>query len=40
VTTILRGKVVVENGRLLGDTRDGKLVRRKIAPEVLRRPSC
>jgi hypothetical protein len=40
VTTILRGKVVVDNGRLLGDTRDGKLVHRKIAPDVLRRPSC
>src|SRR5437870_4411642 len=40
VTTILRGRVVVENGRLAGDTRDGKLVRRRIAPEVLRRPAC
>ena len=38
VTTILRGSVVVENGRLLGSTRDGKLVARKISPEVLRRP--
>jgi len=40
VTTILRGKVMVENGRLLGATSDGKLVARKISPEVLRRPSC
>src|SRR5438552_455501 len=40
VTTILRGRVVVENGRLAGDARDGKLVRRRIAPEVLRRPAC
>ena len=40
VTTILRGKVVVENGRLLGSTGDGKLVPRKISPEVLRRPVC
>jgi dihydropyrimidinase len=40
VTTILRGKVVVDRGRLLGDLGDGRLVPRKIAPEVLRRPSC
>jgi dihydropyrimidinase len=40
VTTILRGKVMVENGRLLGATSDGKLVARRISPEVLRRPSC
>jgi dihydropyrimidinase len=40
VTTILRGRVVVENGRLVADAREGKLVRRKISPEVLRRPSC
>src|SRR5216110_1233600 len=40
VTTILRGRVVVENGRLTGDARDGKLVWRRIAPEVLRRPAC
>ena len=40
VTTILRGKVVVDQGRLLGDTRDGRLVRRKIGAEVLRRPIC
>ncbi|OLB53754.1 MAG: hypothetical protein AUH99_01420 [Candidatus Rokubacteria bacterium 13_2_20CM_2_70_11] len=40
VTTILRGRVIVENGRLASDARDGKLVRRRIAPEVLRRPAC
>lgn len=40
VTTILRGRVVVEDGRLLGSTSDGQLVPRKIAPEVLRLPSC
>lgn len=40
VTTILRGRVVVEGGRLLGRTSDGQLVPRKIAPEVLRLPSC
>jgi len=40
VTTILRGRVVVEGGRLVGDARAGRLVRRRIAPEVLRRPAC
>jgi hypothetical protein len=40
VTTILRGKVVVEGGKLLGSTSDGKLVPRKISGEILRRPAC
>src|SRR5437016_5671930 len=40
VTTILRGRVVVEGGRLVSDARAGRLVRRRIAPEVLRRPAC
>lgn len=40
VTTILRGRVVVEDGKLLGSTSDGKLVPRKISSEVLRRPIC
>ncbi len=40
VTTILRGKVIVEGGRLLGDTGDGQLVPRKIDPAVLARPAC
>src|SRR2546426_48719 len=40
VTTILRGRVVVEDRRLVGDRRDGKLVARKIPAEVLRRPAC
>src|SRR5881296_3324795 len=40
ITTILRGRVVVENRRLVGDRRDGKLVARRISPEVLRRPAC
>jgi dihydropyrimidinase len=38
VTTILRGKVVVDRGRLLGSPSDGRLVRRKIDADVLRRP--
>ena len=40
VTTILRGKVMVEDGQLIGDPSDGRLVSRKLAPEVTRRPVC
>jgi len=40
VATILRGRVLVEGGRLLGDVRDGQLVPRKISAEVLQRPAC
>jgi dihydropyrimidinase len=40
VTTILRGKVVVDGGKLLGSTNDGRLVPRKVAAEVLNRPVC
>ena len=39
VMTILRGKVIVENGKLLGTLGDGQLVSRKIDPVVLRRPA-
>src|SRR5438445_540659 len=38
-TVILRGKVMVENGRLLGAPTDGQLNPRKIDPGVLRRPA-
>jgi dihydropyrimidinase len=40
VTTVLRGKVLVEGGRLIRDARDGQLVPRKISNEVLGRPAC
>jgi dihydropyrimidinase len=40
VTTILRGKVIVDNGKLAGDTRDGQLITRKIEGAVLARPAC
>lgn len=41
VVTILRGKVIVEAGKLLGDPGDGRLVGgRRTAPEVLARPAC
>ena len=38
-TVILRGKVMVENGRLLGSPTDGQLIPRKIDPGILRRPA-
>ena len=38
VMTILRGKVIVEDGKLLGSTSDGRWLKRKVAPEVLARP--
>ena len=39
VTTILRGKVVVEDGELLGSQGDGQLIKRKISSDVLSRPA-
>ncbi len=38
-TVILRGKVMVDNGELLGDPGDGQLVQRRIDPAVLQRPA-
>ena len=41
VTTVLRGKVIVEDGNLMGDVKDGRLIGdRKTPPEVLNGPSC
>jgi dihydropyrimidinase len=41
VMTILRGKVVVDHGKLLGDPADGRLIGgRKTPAEVLRGPAC
>jgi dihydropyrimidinase len=41
VTPILRGKVVVEDGKLLGAPTDGVLIGgRKTPPEILRGPAC
>ena len=37
--TILRGEVIVENGRMAGKLGQGKLIPRKIDPVVLRRPA-
>ena len=39
-STILRGKVVVENGQFYGQLGDGQLVKRKIAASVVERPAC
>ena len=40
VTTILRGKVVVENGQFFGSLGSGKLIPRKIDAAVLNGPAC
>jgi dihydropyrimidinase len=40
VTTILRGKVIADAGRLLGVTGDGRLAPRKIDGTLLQRPVC
>ena len=40
VMTILRGKVIVEGGKLLGSTSDGRWLKRKVAPGVLAQPMC
>ena len=38
-TTILRGKVIVENGRLVWQLGDWRLIPRKIDPAILNRPA-
>ncbi|MBM3949558.1 MAG: amidohydrolase family protein [SAR202 cluster bacterium] len=40
VTTVLRGKVVVEKGRLVETAKGGQFIPRKVAPEVRARPVC
>ncbi len=37
--TILRGKVMVENGNFLGAPTDGQFVPRKLAAEIRNRPA-
>ena len=39
VTTVLRGKVIVEDGRLTGAPSDGAWLERRVAPEVLAGPA-
>jgi dihydropyrimidinase len=38
--TILRGRVIAERGKLLGSVSDGRLLLRKLDPQVLQRPIC
>jgi len=40
VTTLLRGTVIADGGRLLGRAGDGRLATRKIDGTLLRRPVC
>ena len=37
--TMLRGKIVVENGALLGDTKDGRFLARKVPDAIRSRPA-
>ena len=39
-STILRGKVMVENGNLLGSPTDGRFQKRMIASQVINSPAC
>ena len=39
VLTMLRGKVIVEDGKLLGDSGDGKWLSRRVAPGMLAQPA-
>jgi hypothetical protein len=36
--TILRGKVIIEDGRLVGSSSDGQWLKRNVSPDVLARP--
>ena len=40
IMTILRGKVIVEGGKLVGSSSDGRWVRRTVAPSILANPVC
>ena len=40
VMTILRGKVLVEDGKLTGSASDGQWLSRKVAPGILARPGA
>src|SRR5262249_44363294 len=39
-TTLLRGKVIADRGKLLGSPTDGRRLSRRIDASVLRRPAC
>ena len=38
IMTILRGKVIVEDGKLMGSSSDGQWLKRTVAPDMLARP--
>ena len=40
VMTILRGKVIVEDGKLTGSSSDGRWLSRKVSPRVVAEPVC
>ena len=37
-TTVLRGAILVEDGRLVGDTRSGQFLARRLLPEIVANP--
>ena len=39
VLTVLRGKVMMEDGEFFGDVKDGKLLKRKVAEDIRSRPA-
>jgi len=39
VMTILRGKVIVEDGKLVGSSTDGRWLKRRVSNEILARPA-
>ena len=39
IMTILRGKVIVENGKLVGSSTDGRWLKRKVSSEVISKPA-
>ena len=39
VTTVLRGKIVVDDGKLLGDVGDGRWLKRRVDPAILAGPA-
>ena len=40
VTTVLRGRVMVEDRKLLGSPGYGQLLKRKISSNIVERPVC
>jgi dihydropyrimidinase len=39
IMTILRGKVIVENGKLVGSSTDGRWLKRRVSSEVISKPA-